>query len=155
MFRRRATTKPQKANAMARTKVEKGVTLIAATTEIIGDVRFKDQLYVNGRVEGNVVSDAEGATVIISDSGHVAGEIRVANIVINGQVEGNVYGAGRVELAAQARVTGNVYYQLIEMQLGAKVDGQLLYDEAREAATVHRLPDGAAAGEPRELLSRP
>jgi cytoskeletal protein CcmA (bactofilin family) len=134
---------------MARTKHEKGVTLIAATTEICGDVRFRDQLYVNGRLEGNVMSDEEGATVFISESGCVTGEIRVPNVVINGQVEGNVFASTRVELAPKARVSGNVYYQLIEMQLGAMVDGQLLHDQSPEVATVHRLAtDGGATGEP-------
>ncbi|MFU8813760.1 MAG: bactofilin family protein [Pseudomonadales bacterium] len=121
-------------------KLDRGVTLIAASSEIVGDLRFKDQLYVNGRVEGNVMSEEEGATVIISEGGCVAGEIRVPNVVINGQVDGNVFASVRVELAAKARVTGNVYYQLIEMQLGAMVDGQLLHDQGREAATVHRFP---------------
>lgn len=137
---------------MARMKLEKGVTLIAATTEVSGDVRFIDQLYINGRIDGNVISEAEGATVIISDSGSVAGEIRVPNVIINGQVEGNVFASARVELAAKARVNGNVYYHLIEMQLGAMVDGQLLYDQTREGATVHQLPaeSGAAPESSRE-----
>jgi cytoskeletal protein CcmA (bactofilin family) len=34
-----------------------------------------------------------------------------------------------MELAAKAKVKGNVYYKLIEMQLGAMVDGQLVHDE--------------------------
>jgi cytoskeletal protein CcmA (bactofilin family) len=152
IFRRSAEKRQPQVNAMARTKLEKGVTLIAATTEISGDIRFKDQLYVNGRIEGNVISDEEGATVIISDSGCVAGEIRVPNVVINGQVEGNVFAAARVELAAKARVTGNVYYQLIEMHLGAMVDGQLLHDQTRTGATVHQLAaeNGASAESSRE-----
>ena len=86
------------------------------------------------------------ATVIISDEGAVTGEIRVPNVVINGQVEGNVYATTRVELAANARVKGNVYYQLIEMQLGAMVDGQLLHDQEPGAAKVHPFP-GENAGE--------
>lgn len=139
---------------MAKSKVEKGVTLIATNTELTGDIKFADQLYVNGRVNGNIVADHGGkATVIISDEGYVQGEIRVPDVVINGAVEGNVYASGRLELAAKARVTGNVYYTLIEMQLGAMVDGQLLHDEslAAETQNVHPFPaeqNGAAAGEP-------
>ena len=37
---------------MARNKMAKGVTLIAANTTIVGDVKFDDQLYINGHVEG-------------------------------------------------------------------------------------------------------
>ncbi len=127
---------------MARIKVDQGVTLIAPNTEVVGDIRFKDQLYVNGRVDGNLLAgEEESATVIISDAGSVKGEIRVPNVVINGEVEGDVYASTRVELAARARVKGNVYYQLIEMQLGAMVDGQLLHEPAPGAsAQVHAFP---------------
>lgn len=124
---------------MARFKARKAVTLIAPNTQVVGDIKFHDQLFINGRVDGNVLAgDQQDATVVISDEGSVKGEIRVPNVVINGEVEGNVFASARVELAANARVKGNVYYQLIEMQLGAMVDGQLLHENAA-AATVHPL----------------
>jgi cytoskeletal protein CcmA (bactofilin family) len=128
---------------MARNKIDKGVTLIAANTEITGDVKFDNQLYINGHVAGNVLADAgSDATVVVSEEGSVAGEIRVPNVVVNGKVEGNVYASNRVELAAKAAVQGNVYYKLIEMQLGAMVDGQLVHDEsiASGPANIHPFP---------------
>ena len=128
---------------MARTKVEKGVTLVAANTEIVGDVKFDDQLYVNGRVSGNILADAgSSATLVVSEEGSVIGEVRVPNVVINGSVEGNIYASARMELATKARVKGNIYYTLIEMQLGAMVDGQMVHDENLdvEAKNVHPFP---------------
>ena len=133
---------------MARRKLDKGVTLVATNTELTGDIRFADQLYVNGRITGNVVADSgEGATVIISEEGTVKGEIRVPNVVINGVVEGNVYASGKLELAAKARVVGNVYYALVEMQLGAMVDGQLVHDEALASGNqnVHQFPSDSSS----------
>lgn len=120
-------------------KVEKGTTLVAANTRIIGDVRFSDQLFLDGVVEGNVIADeSDKATVIVSEEGSVVGEIRAPHVVINGTVEGNVFAGARVELAAKARVKGNVHYKLIEMQLGAMVDGQLLH--ADDSANVLEMP---------------
>ena len=128
---------------MARNKIDKGVTLIAANTEITGDVKFVNQLYINGHVAGNVLAEAgTEATVVVSEEGSVAGEIRVPNVVVNGKVEGNVYASTRVELATKAAVKGNVYYKLIEMQLGAMVDGQLVHDESIDSGVenVHPFP---------------
>ncbi|MGE0623580.1 MAG: polymer-forming cytoskeletal protein [Pseudomonadales bacterium] len=125
---------------------EKGVTLIAAHTEVSGDVHFVNQLYINGHIRGNVTADADSeATVVVSDEGSVTGEIRVPNVVVNGRVEGNVYATKRMELAQNAEVKGNVYYKLIEMQLGAMVDGQLVHDETlgSEKPNVHRFPETA------------
>ncbi|MGI9324540.1 MAG: bactofilin family protein [Pseudomonadales bacterium] len=120
---------------MAKNKVESGVTLIAPNSRISGDLHFSEQLFVNGRIEGNLFADPDsGATVVVSEQGAVAGEIRVPNVVINGTVEGDVFASGKLELAAKARVTGNVYYKLIEMQLGAMVDGQLVHEEVGSSA---------------------
>jgi cytoskeletal protein CcmA (bactofilin family) len=137
---RRQTMRKKKSNA------EKGVTLIAANTEVSGDVHFINQLYIDGHVTGNITADADSdATVVVSDEGSVTGEIRVPNVVVNGYVEGNVYATSRMELARNAEVKGNVYYKLIEMQLGAMVDGQLVHDQTlgTEPPNVHPFPESA------------
>jgi cytoskeletal protein CcmA (bactofilin family) len=135
-----------KKSKQKKSSAEKGVTLIAANTEVTGDVHFVNQLYINGCVRGNITADAgTDATVIVSEEGSVSGEIRVPNVVVNGSVEGNVYATNRMELARHAEVKGNVYYRLIEMQLGAMVDGQLLHDETlgNELQNVHPFPEAA------------
>ncbi len=106
----------------------KDATLIAESTRVVGNVTFADQLYVNGSVEGDIqADDTTGATLVVREVGSVKGEVRAPFVVINGRVEGNVHAGTRVELAANARIKGNVYYKLIEMQLGAMVDGQLVH----------------------------
>lgn len=111
-----------------------------------GDLHFTEQLFVNGRVEGNVYAEPDsGATVVVSQQGSVAGEIRVPNVVINGTIEGDVYASGKLELAANARVKGNVYYKLIEMQLGATVKGQLVHEEVASSAPDADADRGAEA----------
>ncbi|MFK7913713.1 MAG: polymer-forming cytoskeletal protein [Pseudomonadales bacterium] len=129
-------------NSAKNDKAASGVTLIAPSTRMHGDLHFTEQLFVNGRVQGNVYAEPDsGATVVVSQQGSVAGEIRVPNVVINGTIEGDVYASGKLELAANARVKGNVYYKLIEMQLGATVEGQLVHEEVASGA-----PEEAVAG---------
>ena len=142
-------------------KMDKGITLVAANTEIAGDVHFQDQLYINGHVKGNVFADADGeATVVVSEEGTVSGEIRVPNVIINGKVEGNIYAITHMELAPKAKVKGNVYYKLIEMQLGAMVDGQLVHDEklGTRSKNVHPLRTegiGTEASKPTSSTNSP
>jgi cytoskeletal protein CcmA (bactofilin family) len=136
--------KSMKKSKEGKKSTEKGVTLIAANTEVSGDVHFVNQLYINGHIKGNVTADDAGdATVVVSDEGAVTGEIRVPNVVVNGRVEGNVYATSRMELAQKAEVKGNVYYKLIEMQLGAMVDGQLVHDETlgTDKPNIHPFPE--------------
>ncbi|HSG88700.1 MAG TPA: polymer-forming cytoskeletal protein [Pseudomonadales bacterium] len=106
----------------------KGATLIANNTRIEGDVHFSDQLLVNGEIHGSVFADQDSdAGLTISSKGEVVGEIRVPNVVVNGNVRGDIHASKHVELAAEARVEGDVYYHLIEMVVGARVDGSLVY----------------------------
>ena len=128
---------------------QQGVTLVAAETQVVGDVHFKSQLFVYGHIEGNLVSDDEKSSVLVSEGGSVRGEIRVPNVTINGRVDGDIFAQARVELAEKATIHGNVYYRLIEMQLGAKVEGQLVHAEELPSAedNVHKMPERKNADE--------
>lgn len=109
-------------------------TVIGEKTCFKGDVHFEGGLHVDGRVEGDVVADAgTGAVLTISESGSIQGDVRVPNLELNGTVTGDVHASERVELASHARVTGNLYYHLIEMAMGAEVNGNLVHvSEGRE-----------------------
>jgi len=118
-------------------------TLIGSGTVLQGDVLFRDGLHIDGVVKGNVIAEGEGSMLTMSENGRIEGEVRVHSIVLNGEVQGDVYALEHIELAPQARVTGNVYYKLIEMAMGAEVNGNLVHrEEAPQAA-----PD-AEADEP-------
>lgn len=103
-------------------------TLIGAGTRIIGDVQFVGGLHVDGTIQGNVESQPDkAATLSISDSGLVEGSVQVPNVVLNGAVNGDIHASERVELGATAKVSGNVHYGLIEMAMGAQINGKLIH----------------------------
>lgn len=101
--------------------------LIGQQTQINGDIEFAGGLHVDGKTKGNVVATEVGSLLTVSDQGSVEGEVRVPNVILNGLVVGDVYASERIELASQARVQGNVYYNLIEMAIGAEVNGKLVH----------------------------
>lgn len=103
-------------------------TLIGQGTEINGDLVYAGGLHVDGRINGNVVAEEGSSSILIlSEFGHIEGEVRVPNIVINGKIVGDVHGSTRVELAPKSRIKGSVYYNLIEMAIGAEVNGALVH----------------------------
>jgi cytoskeletal protein CcmA (bactofilin family) len=55
---------------------------------------------------------------------------------LNGQVTGDVRSAERIELAAKAKVDGDVYYNLIEMAMGAAVNGSLVHNVETDSSVV-------------------
>ncbi len=107
-------------------KASKIATVIGHGTEIKGDISFSGGLHLDGVIKGNLTTNQDdSATLTVSEDGSIEGDVRVPNVVLNGAVVGDVYACGRVELAARARVTGTVYYNLLEMAMGAEVNGQL------------------------------
>ena len=105
---------------------EASISLISKSTEINGDLHFSGALEIEGTVRGNIYADPEvPAKVRILESGLVQGEIKAPLIIVNGLVEGDVYSSEHIELAAKARVVGNVYYHMIEMVMGSELNGSL------------------------------
>ena len=111
-------------------KVKHDITIISNNSEIIGDLKVQGELHVDGKVTGNIIAeDSSSAVVKISDKGVVEGEIRAPKVVVNGTVKGDIFSSEHVELAQKADVTGDVHYKMMEMVLGAKVNGKLLHRE--------------------------
>jgi cytoskeletal protein CcmA (bactofilin family) len=119
--------------------------LIGAGTIIEGNITFAGGLHVDGRVRGDVVA-AEGkpGRLVLSEQAQIEGEIRVSHVVINGTVVGPVHAAEYVELQAKANVTGDVYYKTLEIQLGAVVQGRLVYQNDGKSDKVVQFKPAAA-----------
>lgn len=110
-------------------------TLIGRQTEILGDVRFTGGLHVDGKIKGKVIASADKAAALsVSEHGSVEGDVRVPSIVLNGSVTGDVHASQRVALSSKARITGNVFYRIIEMESGSQVNGQLVHDDGSGAS---------------------
>ena len=107
--------------------------LIGASTNIEGNLFFKGGLRIDGSVKGNVIAETgQPSMLVISEHAKVEGEIRVAHLVVNGEIVGPVHSAELLELQPKARITGNVYYKALEMHGGALVSGQLTHDQIGE-----------------------
>jgi cytoskeletal protein CcmA (bactofilin family) len=66
-------------------------------------------------------------------------------VVINGRMTGDVHAFDRIELAAKARVQGNLHYKVVEMSAGAQLTGRLVHADAVPAGSPSH--DGAALPE--------
>lgn len=110
-------------------------TLIGRGTTIDGDLRFSGGLHVEGVIKGNLAADGDDATLILSEHGHIQGEVRVPSMVLNGMIDGDVFASGKVELFEKARICGDVYYNLLEMAVGAEVNGKLVRQKPEASAS--------------------
>ena len=116
-------------------KTTRVVTLIGQQTHVLGDIKFSGGLHIEGTINGNVYAENDGRSMLsLSDRGSIEGEVSVPYVLLNGIVNGDVHSSEHVELSSKARVTGNVYYNLIEMAIGAEVNGKLVHSPQPEGA---------------------
>ena len=114
--------------------------LIGAGTTVNGDITFSGGLRIDGHVHGNVVAaDDKPGTLVLSEQARIEGEIHVSHVVINGTVIGSVYAGEYMELQAKADVQGDVHSRPLEIQLGAVVQGRLVYQPEGKATNVVSL----------------
>lgn len=124
-------------------------TLIGKSVRVNGDVEFTGGLHVEGFVGGNVrATGASGASVSVSEHGHIDGSVESPQVVLNGRVNGDIIAVERVVLGAKARVQGDIYYGAIEMTLGAEVSGKLVPQKAGSTSREIRGGPEALAATP-------
>lgn len=137
-------------------------TWVGRKTALKGNVEFSGALHVDGAIHGNVEAASDGGAILsISEHGSIRGNVHVPNVVINGVVTGDVYAEDYIELAANARIEGDVHYNLIEMERGAEVNGNLVHAvgavaSAMPAPSEPRTPGSSpAAGQPGPAAGSP
>ena len=119
--------------------------LIGAGATVEGSIIFSGGLRVDGRVRGDVIaSEGKPGTLVLSEQAQIEGEIRVSHVVINGTVIGPVHASEYVELQPKANVTGDVHYKTLEIQLGAVVQGRLVYESGDKSENVVKLKPATA-----------
>jgi len=126
-------------------------TLVGSNTRISGDLHFTGGCHVDGTVNGSVTADPESQSALsISEEGNIDGGVTVPFVVLNGIVRGDVFANQRVELGPTARVIGNVYYNLIEMAIGAEINGKLVHQPEGQVPLLEqtaRIDESAAVAE--------
>jgi cytoskeletal protein CcmA (bactofilin family) len=79
---------------------------IGKTVVIRGEVKGSEDLVVDGRVEGTV--NLAESRLTIGPTANVAADLTAKDILILGQVQGNMVASGRVELRAGCQVEGDI-----------------------------------------------
>ncbi len=86
--------------------VDNGSARIGKTVVICGEVKGSEDLIVDGRVEGTV--SLTDSRLTIGPNANVAADLSAKDVLILGQVQGNVVASGRVELRAGCSVEGDI-----------------------------------------------
>lgn len=106
-------------------------TYIDAGSELVGQLRFRDSVRIDGRVEGEIHADK---VVVVGESAVVAAAIHAESVVVHGSVEGDVRVRRKITLHKTARVTGEIQTAGIVVEEGARFRGCILIGDDETAA---------------------
>ena len=103
------------------TSSDKNTTSIGENCTIDGDITFDKTIEIHGKITGTVriAENCTTAMLIIKKNGIVEGDVYGDEVVIEGEVIGNVTGKKKITIKSSSFVSGNVYYDILDMNGGA------------------------------------
>jgi len=110
-------------------------------SRISGQLSFQGPVRIDGAVDGEI--QCQG-TLTIGQGAEVRAKISGEVVVIRGKVEGNVTAKERVELAAPARLIGNVDSPRLIVTAGVVFDGDCSMGVAKKASGAATPPSISA-----------
>jgi cytoskeletal protein CcmA (bactofilin family) len=111
-------------------------TPIGKAVKIAGQIFTKEDLDIDGDVEGTIESPDNKIT--IGPSGRVQAGIRARDVIILGQVQGNIEASNKVDIRKSAKLVGDIVTARISIEDGAVFKGSIdiKKPEAGRLATV-------------------
>jgi cytoskeletal protein CcmA (bactofilin family) len=97
-------------------------TIIGPGATLKGTLQGTGHFLIAGRVVGD--ADIEGALTLAEDGGW-EGIVRADNVILAGNLDGEVQARGKVEITASARIRGRVVGGGIAISAGAVVEAEL------------------------------
>ena len=102
-------------------------TLIGSATKIDGRMVVNKSIRLDGTIDGSIESSLNTqVTVAIGHTGLVHGDIRAHRVLVNGQVDGNIYAREKCELHETSKVKGDIHYGLLGIEHGAEILGLMV-----------------------------
>ena len=124
-----------------------GRAIIGPSITVEGDITGEEDLTILGRVKGTV--DVKEHSATIGDGGRVEADVYAKTIVVEGRVEGNLFGGDQVVLRSTAHVRGNLTAPRVALDDGAQFKGAIDMEPNRKAVGSERAAASKASPEDR------
>lgn len=98
-------------------------TTIGKAVKVVGQIVTKEDLDIHGDIEGTIESPDH--KIYVGPSGRVQANISACNVVIFGQVQGNVDASDKVDIKKGAKLVGDITTSRISIEDGALFKGSI------------------------------
>ena len=114
------------ASAPTRSAAATSMAVIGGSIQIKGDLLGDEDIRIEGDIEGNIHIPNHSLT--IGQQGRVRADAYAKAVIIDGEINGDVYGSESVAIRSNARVTGNVLAPRVSIEEGARFKGSIDMD---------------------------
>ena len=101
----------------------KDIAVIGPTITIKGEITGKENLEIQGKLEGTI--DMKEHRVTVGEKGCVKADVHAKSIHVAGEVEGNLFGDDEVVLRESGRLLGNITAARVTLEDGSKFKGSI------------------------------
>ncbi len=119
---------------------EKAETLVGASTSIHGSLKAEGTIRIDGMVEGEIQT---AGNVIVGRGGRVMASIVAQNVMVAGQVKGNISATHRLEIVTSGKVWGDITVASLLIEEGGLFRGQSVMKDDAAAEPTFDLPSTA------------
>jgi len=124
----------------------KALTIIGQGTSVSGEIRSKGTVRVEGFVQGKVHCED---TIVVQETGKVKAELFGAQIIISGEVEGNVTASERLEITTNGKLVGDSTAPKVSIAEGVIFEGKCTMKPVGQIKPVGAPQGQAPEGTPR------
>ena len=116
---------------MSKETTSNAVNLLCEGTVIVGDIKTKNDIRIDGIVKGKIVTSGR---LVVGNTAKIEGNIDCGNVDVSGVVLGDITAMGAVSLKAPAKVVGNITSAVISIEPGVMFNGncQMMKKDIRE-----------------------
>ena len=119
-------------------------TVIGKSVIVRGELSGNEDLYLDGDLEGTITLTESRLT--IGPNARVLADLNVRDLVVFGNLTGNVRASGRIELRQSAMVSGDIFASRLSIEESAVIKGRVeLVSVAAPAATPAATSETAPA----------
>jgi cytoskeletal protein CcmA (bactofilin family) len=115
-------------------------TIIGPSVKVEGNFKGEGNVYVEGVVQGTLKTNHN---LKVGPQARIKAEVEAENLILAGEIRGNVIVKGKTELAPTAKIIGNLETKLLSVEEGAIINGKCIM-----------LPEHAAAEQEIKKVSK-